>query len=273
MATLVWDQVGDRLFETGVSKAVMYDVDGHGTAWNGLTSVEESVSTSSQSVYFDGIKFNDIVTMGDFTAVMRAFTYPEEFLPYEGILEDQSGFYILNQNRGKFGLSYQTLIGDDVDGLDAGYKIHVLYNLTAIPSNKSYQTVSGDTAPMEFEWTISSIPEDIDNFRPTSHIMFDSREMDPNLLSDIESILYGDDENDAHLPSLKGLAAFIRKWDRLIITEIANGRWTAEAKEEGIITMLDDTTFQIVSDTAIMLDADTYEISSSEKNEEDIWGQ
>lgn len=272
MATLVWDKLGDRVYETGVSKAVLYEVDGSGVAWNGLTALEESVSTSSDPVHFDGIKFNDIVTVGDFAAVMRAFTYPEEFLPYEGILQDQTGFYIPHQPLSRFGLSYQTLVGDDVNGLDAGYKIHVLYNLTAIPSQVTHQTLSLDTTPIEFEWNISSIPEDIDNFRPTSHIMFDSREIDPHLLADIESILYGDDVNDAHLPSLKGLAAFIRKWDRLIITEHADGVWTAESNEPDVITMLDETTFQIVSDTAVILDPDTYEISSSEKNEEDIWG-
>jgi hypothetical protein len=273
MAVLVWDQVGEHLFETGVSKGVLYQTDGAGVPWNGLTSIEESVSNSSQPVHFDGVKFNDIVTLGDFSAVMRAFTYPEEFLHYEGTEEEQEGFFVLNQPQHKFGLSYQTLIGDDVVGLAAGYKIHILYNLTALPSQRQYQTLGSEVTPLEFEWTITAIPEDIDNYRPTAHVIFDSTKMDPNLLQDLESILYGDEDTDAHLPSLKGLAAFIRKRDRLIITEHAKGIWTADSKEEGVITMLDATTFQIVSDTVVYLDADTYEISSSDKNEEDVeWG-
>lgn len=270
MASLVWDQVGDRLYETGISKGVLYKEDGFGVPWNGLTAVEESENNEVEPVHFDGIKFNDIVTIGDFTAVLRAFTFPDEFLVYEGTLEDQTGFYVTNQPPGKFGLSYQTKIGNDIIGTEGGYKIHLLYNLTAMPSPKLYSTIDDELEPTEFEWALTGIPEEIENFRPTSHVVLDSRKLDPNLLIDLEGILYGDEDGDARLPSLKGLATFIRKWDRLIITDLGNGLWTAESKVEGVITMLDDTTFEIVSDTAVYLDPDTYEISSSEKNEEDI---
>lgn len=272
MASLVWDRVGDRLYETGISKGVLYKSDGYGVAWNGLTSLEESVSNSVQSVHFDGVKFNDLVTLGDFTAVLRAFTYPDEFLEYEGILEDQTGVYILNQPQSKFGLSYQTKVADDISGTEAGYKIHILYNLTALPAQIVYQTLSMDTEPIEFEWTLTAIPEEIENFRPTAHVIFDSRKLDPFLLQDIEDILYGDEDSDAYLPPLKGFATFIRKWDRFIITDHGDGTWSADdSRVPSCITMLDETTFQIVSDTAIYLDSVTYEISSSEKNEEDIW--
>lgn len=271
MAELVWDQIGERIYETGVSKGVFYDAEGWGYAWNGITSVEDGVINSVQPVYFDGIKFNDIVTLGDFKGILRAFTYPDEFYPYEGILEDQTGFYVLNQPQSRFGLSYQTRIGDDVNGVAMGYKIHLLYNLTAIPSQKIYQTLSITSQPIEFEWTLSAIPEFIENFRPTAHVIFDSTKLDPYLLADLEGIIYGDADSDAHLPSLKGLSTYLRKWDRLIITDLGNGMWEAYSPLDDVITMLDETTFQIVSDTAIYLDPDTYEISSSEKNEEDIW--
>lgn len=271
MAALVWDQVGDRLFETGISKGVLYADDGHGVAWNGLTSIEDSIDSEVEPIYFDGTKINDIVTIGDFSATLRAFTYPNEFLPYEGTIEDQTGFYILNQPQSRFSLSYRTEIGDDIEGISSGYKIHILYNLTAIPAQRQYQTLSLDVEPLEFEWSITSVPDEIDRYRPTSHIIFNSREIDPNLLQDIEDILYGDEDSDPYLPPLQGFATFIRKWDRLIITDLGNGIWTAESKIEGIINMLDDTTFEIISDTAEYIDADTYTISSSEKNEEDIW--
>jgi hypothetical protein len=271
MAELVWDQVGDRLYETGISKGVLYKDDGYGVAWNGLTSIQEDISTEAEPIYFDGVKFNDVITIGDFTANLRAFTYPDEFLKYEGTLKDQTGFYVMNQPQSRFGLSYQTKIGDDIDGIESGYKIHVLYNLTAVPAQRVYETLGEEVDPLEFEWSLTAIPEEIENFRPTAHVIFNSREIDPNLLQDIEDILYGDEENDSRLPSLKGLATFIRKWDRLIITDNGDGTWTAESGVEGIITMLDSTTFQIVSDTATYLDADTYTISSSEKNEEDVW--
>jgi hypothetical protein len=275
MTKLVWDEPGQHIYETAVSNGVFYDVEGIGTAWNGLTSVEEAVSNAVQPIYFDGIKFNDIVTLGDFAGQLKAWTYPDEFLPYEGTLEEQSGFFITDQPLSKFGLSYQTKIGNDTEGTEYGYKIHLLYNLTALPSQRTYQTLSLDVKPIEFEWVITGIPEYIENFRPTVHVIFDSTKIDPWLLEDLEGIIYGDADSDAYLPSLKGLATFIRKWDRLIIIDHGDGTWTAESARPGQIIMLDATTFQIDSETAIYLDPDTYTISSSDKNEEDIntWRQ
>ena len=271
MAPLVWDQVGDRLYETGISKGVLYKDDGSGVPWNGLTAIEENISTEVEAVHFDGVKFNDIVTIGDFAAVLRAFTYPDDFVYYEGTAEDQSGFFITSQPQSKFGLSYQTLIGDDLDGIQHGYKIHILYNLTAVPSSATYETLKIDSEPIEFEWSITAIPEELENFRPTAHVIFDSTKIDPHLLRDVEDILYGDEDSPAQLPSLKALSSFVRKWQRLIIIDNGDGTWTATSPEPDVITMLDETTFQIVSDTAVPIDEDSYTISSSEKNEEDIW--
>ncbi|MET0786074.1 MAG: hypothetical protein ABWY25_05160 [Paenisporosarcina sp.] len=271
MAALVWDEIGKHFYETGISKGVLYKDDTYGVAWNGLTSIEESTSSSVESIHFDGLKINDLITIGDFTAVLRAFTYPDEFLAYEGILQDQTGFYVTDQPQSRFGLSYQTNVGDDIHGVEGGYKIHLLYNLTAIPAQKLYQTLSEDSSIIEFEWSIRAVPEYIENFRPTAHVIFDSRKLDPYLLEDLESIFYGDENKEPRLPSLKGLATFIRKWDRLIITDNGDGTWTAFSPLEDVIIMIDETTFQIVSDTAVYLDPDTYTIESSEKNEEDIW--
>jgi hypothetical protein len=275
MTALVWDETGKHFYETAVSKGVFYDSSGIGTSWNGLTSIEENVSNSVQPIYFDGIKFNDIVTNGDFSGILKAWTFPDEFLPYEGIIEEQTGFFIADQPTSRFGLSYQTKLGNDIEGLEYGYKIHLLYNLTALPSQRIYQTLTQDVSPLEFEWTITGIPESIENYRPTVHVIFDSTKLDSWLLEDLEGIIYGDEDSDAYLPPLKGLATFIRKWDRLIITDHGDGTWSAESAREGQIIMLDDTTFEITSDTAVYLDPDTYTISSSDKNEEDVntWRQ
>lgn len=270
MTTLQWDSVGDRYYENGVSRAVLYTEDGSGVVWNGLISVEESVGDDVEPIYFDGTKFNDLVTLGDFQATLKAFTYPDEFLPYEGVLQEQAGFYISNQPKSRFGLSYRTLIGNDVGGPAQDYKLHLLYNLTAIPSDREYKTLSLDVDPIEFEWTVSAIPEFLDNYRPTSHVIFDSRTIDQHLLSDIEDILYGDGVSEPHLPSLKALASFVRKWNRLIITDNGDGTWTATANEEGIITDFGDGTFEITSDTAHFIDDESYSISSSNKNDEDV---
>jgi hypothetical protein len=133
--------------------------------------------------------------------------------------------------------------------------------------------LSLDVEPLEFEWKLTAIPEDLANYRPTAHVIIDSRKIDPNLLKDIEDILYGNEASAARLPPLQGLGSFIRKWNRLIITDHGDGTWTADTEDEDTttLTMIDDTSFQIVSDTAIYFDTDSYAISSSNKNEEDIW--
>lgn len=270
MTALTWDDVGSKSYQTGVNKGVLYYEGGDGVAWNGLTSIEEADNTIVEPVYFDGFKFNDIVTVGDFSAILRAFTYPDEFLPHQGVLEDQTGFYVTGQSPPRFGLSYQTLIRNDLDEA-SGYKIHLLYNLTAVPSNRTYETLSLDINPVEFEWTLTSVPEEIANFKATAHIILDSTKVDPFLLRDVEDILYGGDEHLPHLPSLQTLATFVRHWNRFIIIDNGDGTWTADDKVGNIISFLDADTFQIVSDQAVFLDADSYTLTSSDKNEDDIW--
>lgn len=271
MTVLQWDQIGDRVFESGVDRGVLYFPEGGGVAWNGIISVSESPNATVRPVYFDGVKSDDIVTPGDWAGTLNAYTYPEEFLRFEGVLEDQSGFWVADQPNLTFGLSYRTKVGDDVLGLDLGYKIHLLYNLTAIPSAKAYATLTVDPTPINFSWSLSSIPENIDGYRPTAHVIIDSRTMDPYLLQDVEDLLYGDEDGVPTLPPLKGFHAFVRNWNRLIITDNLDGTWTAESRTDGYITMLSDTEFEITTDSAEYLDAVTYEISSSEKNEDDIW--
>ncbi len=269
MTNIIWDQLEDRRYEAGLDRGVLYFPDGGGVAWNGLTSVDESSEVSLEPVYFDGIKFNDIVISGDYSATLRAFTYPDEFLKYEGVLEEQRGLYITDQPQSLFHLSYRTRIGTN---LDDGYKLHLLWNLTAVPESKTYETLSMDSDPIEFEWSLTSVPEPIDGYRPTAHVILDSRRIDPWMLADIEVILYGDPANVLSvpiMPSLKGFISFVRKWNRLIITDNGDGTWTA-AGEENVVEMLNLTTFQITSPTAVYLNATTYTVTSSDKNEEDI---
>jgi hypothetical protein len=271
MTALIWDKIGERYYESGVDRGVLFFPEGGGVAWNGLISIEEKISTKVEPTYFDGIKYGDIVTMGDFNGTIRAITYPEEFMRFEGTLEDQSGVLITGQPVETFHLCYRTMVGNDLDS-QLGYKLHIMWNLTAIPADREHATLSLDAEPMEFEWAVSAIPEYIERFQPTAYIIIDTRKVDPLLVADIEEILYGTEDSEPMLPSLRGLSTFIRKWDRLVITDNGDGTWTATSDNPDYpITMLDAETFQIVSDTAEFLDADTYEISSSEKNEEDIF--
>ncbi len=270
MSAVVWDQIGDRIFETGLDRGVLYFPGGGGVPWNGLTSLDQKTSTTVEPIYYDGVKFNDIIIAGDWSGTLKAYTYPDEFLEFEGIIEEQSGLYIAEQPQKLFHLSYRTRVGDDINGVN-GYKLHLLWNLTAIASTKTYETLSLNVSPTEFEWSLTSVPEDIDKYRPTAHIIFDTRKFDPLLLADLEDILYGSDTNEPTMPSLKGIVSFIRKWERVVIQDNGDGTWTATSSFEGYITMLDATTFQIDGAEVTYLDADTYQISSSEKNEEDIY--
>lgn len=272
MAKLEWNESGSKTYEGGLDRGVLYLDTGEGVVWNGLLSVRERPSTSINPVYFDGTRINNLAVLGDFAATLSAYTYPDEFSEYEGVYEFQDGVYLGDQTPKPFGLSYRTKIGSDA-GPDQGYKIHVLYNLTATQSGVEYETLGLDPNPIEFEWDITAVPEDIQGYRPTAHLIIDSRRIDELLLADIEDILYGSDESPARLPSIKALSAFIKKWERIIITDNGDGTWSAEAREEGLISMLDGTTFQITEASATYVDPPDnleYEISSTAKNEEDL---
>ena len=270
MTALQWHLPGDMVYHAGLDRGVLYVEGNPGVVWNGLISVDENEGNSVDEVFYDGIKMNDIVNLGSFSGNIRAFTYPDEFFDCEGIEEDSPGVYFTSQPVKRFGLCYRTLVGEGNDGAVQGYKIHLLYNLTAVPATKQRQTLALDPTPDEFEWSITGIPELVSDHRPTCHVIIDSRDIDPWLLQDLEAIFYGDETRTADLPPLKALTNFIKKWDRLIIVDNNDGTWTAIAQRPGIINMIDATRFEIVSDTAVYLDANTYEISSSDRNEEDL---
>lgn len=260
MTSLVWDQAGSRFYESGLDRGVLYLPDGSGVPWNGLISVSESApETNASQIYFDGIKYADVLALGNFSASLKAYTYPDEFLELEGILEVGNGLFVTNQQPIRFGLSYRVKISNDID--DQGYKIHVLYNLIATPVQINYQTNSSESEAIEFEWAITSIPDEIPGFRPTAHLIFDTRYMGALLIQDIETTLYGDDFNDAKLPSISTLTSFIGEWVIIRITDNYDGTWTATGPDN-LITMLDSTTFQIIQSNAIYLDENTYRVSS-----------
>lgn len=201
MSRLEWDQVGERKFQAGVDRGVLY-LPTVAVPWNGLTGVEETTSTKSQPYYQDGVKYMDYQVLGDFTATLKAFTYPEEFEPCIGIETNGNGVFFHDQPGEPFGLSYRTLLGNDISGLDHGYIIHVMYNLRAIPSASAYSSVGGTITPMEFSWALTSLPELVPWMHPTGHISIKSTDIDPGKLEDIEFALYGYDLGNAYLPDI-----------------------------------------------------------------------
>ncbi len=270
MTVINWHELGSKNYEAGLDRAVLYVNGSTGVPWNGLISVSEKSDNSVEPLYFNATKFNDLVTLGDYSGSISAYTYPDEFLECEGIVEDQTGVYLTDQPVKRFSLCYRTLVGQDDDDLTSGYKIHILYNLTAIPSEKLRKSLSLEIEPMNFVWDITSIPEVIEGHRPTSHLIIDSRKADPWLLIDLENILYGDELRDPTLPSLKALTTFIRKWNRLIVLDNADGTWSAISARDDLIVQVNSTTYTVESDNITYLNATTYTIESSNKNEEDI---
>lgn len=263
MTKLQWDQVGERQYELGVDHGVLYLSDGKVVPWNGITAVEENFSAETSSpIYVDGIKMLDTESIGDFSAILKAFTYPDEFLEIEGIVEVGPGIFGDDQPAKLFNFSYRTLIADDVNGTSLGYKIHVVYNALAVQDVPDRQTQTQSSSGSEFGWNIVSIPESTPGYRPTSHVIIDSRYIAPLLLSGIEDVLYGNDTIDPYLPPLTTLVEMAENWRFITITDNGDGSWSATGPEE-YVKMLDTTTFQITSSNAHYLDADTYTIASS----------
>lgn len=197
---LKWDQTGERIYETGVDRGVLfvYDTDqnkyGTGVAWNGLTKVNESPSgAESNPQYADNTKYLDLYSAEEFGATIEAFTYPPEFEECDGSVELVQGVTIGMQNRKMFGFAYRTLVGNDTKGTDFGYKIHLVYGAKASPSEKSRDTVNDSPEAVTFSWEVTTTPVTVEGFKPTAHLIINSTLVNPTKLQEFEAKLYGDD--------------------------------------------------------------------------------
>lgn len=216
MAKLVWDQSGQKFFETGVSNGVLYVSDGQGgylkgVAWNGLTSVAENPSgAESNPVYADNIKYLNIISAEEFGATIEAYTYPDEFMECDGSAQVVAGVNIGQQARKSFGISYRTRVGNDVAGDNLGYKIHVIYNCQAAPSGKTYSTVNESPEAITFSWEVTTTPVPVEGFRPTATVVFDSTKLDVEKMAAVENALYGGASSEPGLPSIEELLALVQ---------------------------------------------------------------
>jgi hypothetical protein len=264
MAVLEWDTVGERIFQTGVDRGVLYLQDGTVAPWNGLTSVEESSNGELKSYYLDGVKYLENLTPRDFVGHLKAFTYPDEFDSVNGIVTIVAGFEAYEQPSKSFNLSYRTKIGNDIDGVDHGYKIHILYNLLAQPDSYGFSTSDDSGAkPIEFGWTLTGTPPSVQSIRPTVHIVIDSTKTAPDIISIIENKLYGTATTSPSLPSIQEIAEYFGYLGALIIIDHGDGTWTAIDESNSYISMLDPTTFFIDNADATYSDSVTYQISST----------
>lgn len=206
MSKMVWDQTGSRYYETGIKNGALYLQDSTGAystgvPWNGLTAVTESPSgAEATALYADDIKYLNLMSNEDFGGTIEAYTYPEEFEACDGSANIADGVTIGQQKRSTFGLCYRTTLGNDVDGNDHGYKLHLVYGALAAPSERAYATINDSPEAITFSWEFSTTPVNVTGHKPTAHLEIDSKKADPTKLAALEAILYGSDDVEPRLP-------------------------------------------------------------------------
>lgn len=212
---ITWDKSGERYYETGVKRGVLYVMDkgayGNGVAWNGLTAVTESPSGAEASpMYADDIKYLNLYSAEEFAATVEAYTYPDEFAECDGSAEIAPGVTIGQQKRKTFGMCYTTVIGNDTDGNDYGYKIHIIYGANAAPSEKAYATINDSPEAITFSWELTTTPVEVAGHKPTASLTIDSTKTTPEKMKSIEDILYGTESQEPRLPLPSEIAELLK---------------------------------------------------------------
>lgn len=203
---LTWDNAGERYYETGVKNGVLYvqekgGVYSKGVAWNGLTAVTESPSgAEATALYADDIKYLNLMSNEELGATIEAYTYPEEFAQCDGSASIATGVMIGQQTRKTFGLSYKTTLGNDTEGNDYGYKLHIIYGALAAPSERAYASINDSPEAITFSWEITTTPVSVEGFKPTASVTIDSTKVDAEKLKALEDKLYGTTEAEPTLP-------------------------------------------------------------------------
>ena len=262
MSRLTWDVVGEHLFQVGIDRGVLYLPSQPGVPWSGLTSVDENPKGGDpRPFYLDGVKYLNLPGTEEFEATIKAYTYPDEFAVCDGTVDVRPGLQLTQQRRVPFGFSYRTLVGNDVVGAELGYKIHIVYNALAAPSSRNNESISDSVSPQVFSWDITTCPPAMTGYRRASHVIIDSLETEPEHLALIEDILYGTDMEAARIPTLDELIVVYDTDLGFTVTDNGDGTWTATGSS-AYITMLTSEIFQIDVSTAVVVDADTYTLST-----------
>lgn len=237
MSKIVWDKTGERFYETGVDHAVLYPIDAEGlynggVAWNGITAINESPSGAEpNNLYADNIKYLVLVGAEDFGLTIEAYTYPDEWEQCDGSAEIAPGVLAGQQNRKIFGLSYRTKLGNDVDGQDHGYKLHLVYGGLASPSERGYQTVNDSPEPINPSWEVTTTPVDVPGFKPTARLIITSTKVDPAKLAALETILYGSEEAEPRLPLPEEVIELLKPDAVTVVTAAESGDTTLFGKK------------------------------------------
>lgn len=208
MARINWDGRGERFFEVGVDRGVLYPPTGPGVPWIGLIAINETISGGEPRPYYiDGVKYLNLLSGEEFAATLEAFSAPAEFGVCDGNATIHNGLIATQQPRKPFGLCYRTRVGNEVQGADHGYKLHLVYNALAAPSQRNAVTMGNNTDPTRLNWAISTKPPAITGYKPTAHLVIDSRTTDPAVLTEVEDLLYGTPAADPELPTPDELIA------------------------------------------------------------------
>ena len=216
MSKIIFDNTGEKIYETGVDHCVLFVRDGNayqtGVAWNGITAINENPSGAEATpIYADNIKYLNIVSGEDFGATIEAYTYPDEFTECDGSAEIIEGVKIGQQTRKPFALCYRTLIGNDVAGTGHGYKLHFIYNAQAAVSAKNYKTINESPEAMSFSWEISTTPEVVEGFKPTATVTVDSTKVDSAKLKALEDKIYGTESSEPTMPTISEIVSLLSK--------------------------------------------------------------
>lgn len=215
MSKIIWDATSERLYETGVKNVVLYPMASNGSyeqgvAWNGVTAITESPSgAEANPLYADDIKYLELRSAEEFGATIEAYTYPDEFAACDGSASLIEGVTIGQQVRKGFGLCYRTTLGNDVLGEEYGYKLHLVYNAKAAPSEKAYATINDSPEAITFSWEITTTPVAVANHKPTAHLEIDSTKLTSAQMAAVEALLYGSEEAEASLPTPDAIVAAI----------------------------------------------------------------
>ncbi len=260
MPRLEWDAPGNRIYEAGIDHGVLYVEGQPGVPWSGLTSVEMTpTGGGSKSYYLDGNKYLLVSATEEFGATINALTYPDEFALCDGSSQPRPGLRLTQQRRKTFGFSYRTLVGSAQNG-DLGYKIHIVYNALAEPAQRRYSSIGETADPTEFSWSITTKPPVIPGYKRTAHVEIDSRTTDSQVLGLIESVLYGDDENSARLPSFIELVDMYDAYFVFVVTDNGDHTYTISGPDDAIQS-LDEYYLMFDWPTVIPVDEHTYTIS------------
>lgn len=262
MARISWDGIGQRFFETGVDRGVLFVEGEKAVPWNGLISVDEgSDGGEPKPYYIDGVKYLNLASVEEFTAKLSAFYSPPEFDQCDGMSELATGLSVGQQKRKPFGLSYRTMIGNDIEGSDHGYKIHLIYNALASPSDRAHKTINDSGEAGELSWDLTTTPTLFKTDVFSAHMVINTVTAYPEVVVSVEEILYGTDTTEPRMPTPSEVVNIFKAYDDIVVIDNGDGTFTVQGRDLNVY-MTSSTTFEINSDQAVMIDAQSYTLSS-----------